>query len=59
MTEPTLSYRLWQCGAQWHWQVMSDLKHVLVSGVAESSVAARSAAFRYCLEHPDNLAEAY
>jgi hypothetical protein len=38
---------------------MSDLKHVLVSGVAESSVAARSAAFRYCLEHPDNLAEAY
>jgi len=49
MAEPTLNYRIWQRGLEWHWQVMSDLKRVLASGVAQSSAAARVAAFKYAL----------
>ena len=41
MAEPTLEYRIWQRGTEWHWQVSSKLKQVLKSGVANSSTAAR------------------
>ena len=54
MAEPTLEYRIWQRGAEWHWQVMSKLKQVLKSGVAHSSAAARIAAFRFCREAQQN-----
>jgi hypothetical protein len=48
MAEPKLNYRIWQRGAEWHWQVMSELKQiVLASGVAASSAAARIAALTY------------
>jgi len=50
MAEPTLEYRIWRRGTEWHWQVMSILKQVLKSGVADSSAAARIAAFRFCRE---------
>lgn len=50
MAEPILEYRIWQRGAEWHWQVMSNLKDVLASGIANSSAAARIAAFNYCHE---------
>jgi hypothetical protein len=49
MAEPTLDYRMWQRGSEWHWQVM-ELKLVLTSGVAQSSTAARAAAFRFVLQ---------
>ena len=39
MAEPILEYRIWQRGAEWHWQVMSDLHDVLASGIANSSAA--------------------
>ena len=59
MSRPTLTYRIWQCGIQWHWQLMSeDRKEVLRSGTANASSAARSAAFTYCLEHPSDPAQA-
>ncbi len=57
MAEPTLEYRLWQRGTEWHWQVMNDLAYVLKSGVAHSSAAARIAAFRYCLQRERNHIE--
>ena len=53
MAEPTLEYRIWQNGMNWHWQVMEvmdDAPQFLASGVAESSRAARTAAFKYCLK---------
>jgi hypothetical protein len=57
MDEPTLQYRIWQRGMEWHWQVMSDLPNILASGIATSSVAARTAALSFCLDrqgnHPD------
>jgi hypothetical protein len=57
MGNPKLSYRVWQHGITWHWEVMSeDRKEVLLSGVADSSLAARCAAFKYCLGHPSNHA---
>jgi len=58
MADPTLKYRIWQRGMEWHWQVISfDKSEVLLSGVAATSSAARSAAFQYCLQHPGNHAE--
>jgi hypothetical protein len=51
MTEPTLDYRIWQCGVEWHWQVMTKLRQVLASGIANGSAAARIAAFKFCLRH--------
>jgi hypothetical protein len=51
MTEPTLDYRIWQRGVEWHWQVMTRLSQVLASGIANGSSAARVAAFRFCLHH--------
>jgi hypothetical protein len=51
MAEPTLDYRIWQRGIDWHWQVMTKLRHVLASGVASGSAAARVAAFKFCLRH--------
>jgi hypothetical protein len=59
MAEPILEYRIWQRGAEWHWQVMSDLHDVLASGMANSSAAARIAAFRYCRECPGNHPDPY
>ncbi|XIA64894.1 hypothetical protein ACFIOY_40150 [Bradyrhizobium sp. TZ2] len=57
MAEPILEYHIWQRGAEWHWQVMSDPKDVLASGIANSSAAARIAALSYCREcqghHPE------
>ena len=50
MAEPTLEYRIWQRGTEWHWQVRSELKQVLKSGVADSSAAARIAALRFSRE---------
>lgn len=57
MAEPTLEYRLWQRGPRWHWQVMEvmdDFQVIAASGDADSSQAARSAAFRFCLKREDN-----
>jgi hypothetical protein len=54
MAEPTLDYRIWQRGAEWHWQVLTKLKLVLKSGVAPSSATARIAAFSYCLQSQGN-----
>jgi len=55
MAEPTLEYRIWQRGTDWHWQVIkSELKLVIKSGVANSSTAARGAAFRFCREVQEN-----
>jgi hypothetical protein len=54
MIEPVLEYRIWQCGREWHWQVMQvmpDVLQFMASGVAESSPAARTAAFQYCLQY--------
>jgi hypothetical protein len=53
MAEPTLEYHIWQRGSEWHWQVM-ELKFVLTSGVAQSSTAARIAAFRFVLQLQGN-----
>jgi len=56
MAEPTLDYRIWQYGTQWIWQLM-DGKQVLASGTAESSHAARTAAFCFCLDLQRNQSE--
>jgi hypothetical protein len=37
LTEPMFDCRIYQRGAQWHWQVMNDFEHVLASGIAERS----------------------
>jgi len=42
LAEPIFDCRIWQRGAKWHWQVISD-EHVLACGVAESHRAARNA----------------
>ena len=51
--------RIYQRGAQWHWQVMNDFEHVLASGVAESDQAARNAVVLQCLQRlgtiPDQI----
>jgi len=57
MAKPTLAYRIWQRGTEWHWQVMTELKLVLKSGIAQSSAAARVAAFTYCLQREGNQSE--
>jgi hypothetical protein len=57
MAEPILEYRIWQRGAEWHWQVMSKLKDVLASGIANSSAAARIDALNYCHECQGNHTE--
>ena len=49
MAKPTLTYRIWQRAMEWHWQLF-DQKRVLASGIETSSVAARTAAFDYCLK---------
>jgi hypothetical protein len=50
LNEPIFNCRIWQRGAKWHWQVTSDLEHVLASGVAESHSAARDAVVLQCLQ---------
>jgi hypothetical protein len=57
MAEPTLDYRIWQYGTKWLWQVMDARKHVLASGAADSSRAARRAAFAFCLDLQRNQPE--
>jgi hypothetical protein len=52
MAEPTLEYRIWCRGMEWHWEVISE-QEVLASGVEESSTAARVAAFQYCRDAQD------
>jgi hypothetical protein len=57
MAEPTLEYRIWQRGVEWHWQViqvMTGYQQFMATGIADSSPAARSAAFRYCLQYQGN-----
>ena len=54
LTEPMFDCRIYQRGAQWHWQVMNDFEHVLASGVAESDQAARNAAVLQCLQRLGN-----
>jgi hypothetical protein len=49
LTEPTFDCRVWQHGVEWRWQITKDLEQVLASGVAESRLAARSAAILQCL----------
>jgi len=56
MAEPEYEYRIWQHDAKWHWQVLTmahqvvwGAQQVLASGVAPSSIMARSAAFTFCL----------
>ena len=56
MAEPTMEYRMWQRGTEWHWQVMSEHR-VVASGSANSSPAARAAAFKCCLERSDKDAK--
>jgi hypothetical protein len=36
MPEVQLAYRIWQCGLEWHWQVVLESNSVLVSGVADT-----------------------
>ena len=50
LTEPTFDCRVYQRGAEWHWQVMNGFEHVLASGVAESDQEARNAALLQCLQ---------
>jgi hypothetical protein len=57
MSAPKFGYRIWQRGADWHWQVTVDDTHmthggsyVRASGVASNSAEARSAAFSYVLQ---------
>ena len=57
MLEPDFAYRIWQRGAEWHWQVILERNNVLASGVATTSVAARKAAMGYCLEQQDEKSE--
>ena len=54
LTEPMFDCRIYQRGAQWHWQVMNDFEHMLASGVAESDQAARNAAVLQCLQRLGN-----
>ena len=54
LAEPTFDCRIYQRGAQWHWQVMNDFEHVLASGIAESDQAARNAAVLQCLQRLGN-----
>jgi hypothetical protein len=55
MSQPNMKYRIWPRGSEWHWQVFSLDAVVLASGVENSSRAARTAAFAYCLvaQHAD------
>jgi hypothetical protein len=46
--------RIYQRGAQWHWQVMNNFEHVLASGIAESNLAARDAVVLQCLQRLGN-----
>jgi hypothetical protein len=57
MAEPTLDYRIWQYGTKWLWQLMDARKQVLASGAADSSCAARVAAFCFCLDLQRNKSE--
>jgi hypothetical protein len=54
LTEPTFDCRVYQRGAEWHWQVMNGFEHVLASGVAESDQEARNAALLQCLQRLSN-----
>ena len=54
LTEPMFDCRIYQRGAQWHWQVMNDFEHVLASGIAESNLAARDAVVLQCLQRLGN-----
>ena len=49
MADPELDYRLWRHGTVWRWQVLCG-RDVLLSGMEDTSAAARVAAFRFCLE---------
>jgi hypothetical protein len=57
MSAPIFAYRIWQRGPEWHWQVILEGAHVLASGMANTSVAARRSAMRYSLEHQDEYSE--
>jgi hypothetical protein len=57
MPETQLAYRIWQCGLEWRWRVILEGNGALVAGVAETSVAARTAAMLYCLKHSDDQPE--
>ena len=50
LAQPIFNCRVWQRGAQWHWQCMNDIEVVLASGIAESQLAARNAAVSHCLQ---------
>jgi hypothetical protein len=50
MAEPSLEYRVRKYGTQWQWQVLSERKQILASGITDSSSEARIAALNYCLE---------
>ena len=53
LAEPIFNCRIWQRGANWHWQVTSD-EHVLAAGIAESHLAARNAVVLQCLQRLGN-----
>jgi hypothetical protein len=58
MAEPTHTYRIWQNGMGWHWQLIANQNGVIAAGVAPTSTKARSAAFEACLERQhDRLKE--
>jgi len=50
LAEPIFDCRVWQRGANWHWQVL-NAEHVLASGVAETHLEARNAVVLQCLQH--------
>ena len=54
LTEPIFDCRVYQRGAEWHWQVINGFEHVLASGVAESDQEARNAALLQCLKRLSN-----
>jgi hypothetical protein len=56
LAEPIFDCRMWQRGANWHWQVMND-EHVLASGVAESHLEARNAVVLQCLQRLGTISD--
>ena len=57
MATNSLSYRVRPSGRDWHWEVRSEAEGILASGSAENSVAARAAAFLFCLRTFDEKAK--
>lgn len=50
MCQPKMKYRIWQHGQEWRWQLFGPDAVVVASGVENSSRAARTAAFSWCLK---------